>query len=393
MTLDFPLMEDNIVEEDLDCLVRFLTSKPKPRLTQSGNVSGLEEEWSAWLGTKHSVFLNSGASANLLTIAALKYLHGEGGEIIVPPLTWVSDISSVILNGFTPVFVDINPRTLCMDESQVIDKLSSRTKAVFITYVQGFNGLSDRLLSELGRRKTPLLEDVCESHGATFKGRKLGSFGLASNFSYYFAHHMSTIEGGMVSTNDEDLFQTVRMLRSHGMTREMTSTVKKEAFAASHPDLNPDFIFAMPAFNARNTELGAVLGRSQLKRLDANNLRRTENLKVFLANIDPEKYRTDFDIEGSSNYAFNLVMKGKDFGLRDRIEKAMREASVEFRRGSAGGGNQLRQPYMRRLFPEIRPEDYPEVDHVHFFAWYIGNYPSLRREKILSLCSMLNKCK
>jgi len=144
MHFKWPLMEDNVSREDLDVLINFLQGMP--RLTQSENVRALEREWSAWLGVRHSVFVNSGASANLITMAALRHLHG-GGEVIVPTLTWVSDIASVLQNGFTPVFVDINPKNLCMDEDQVIAKLTDRTRAVFLTYVQGFNGLSERLLS------------------------------------------------------------------------------------------------------------------------------------------------------------------------------------------------------------------------------------------------------
>ena len=271
MDLNWPLMENNITKEDLEVLIDFL--KGQPRLTQSTNVAAFEKEWSDWLGVKYSVFVNSGASANLITIAVLKYLHGTG-EIIVPPLTWVSDIASVIQNGFKPVFADINPQNLCMDGEQVIAKLTDKTKAVFLTYVQGFNGLTDNLVSTLKRRNIPLIEDVCESHGATFKGQKLGSFGLISNFSFYFAHHMSTVEGGMVCTNDEQIYETIRMLRSHGMVRESTSEKLKEKYIRENPELSADFIFAYPAYNVRNTEIGAILGRNQLKRLDENNNKR-----------------------------------------------------------------------------------------------------------------------
>src|SRR5262245_38695159 len=218
--LDWPLMKNNIAREDLDAVCRFL-QQDDPVLTQSKNVRAFEEEWSRWLGVRHSVFVNSGSSANLVTLAALRELHGAGGEVIVPTITWVSDIAAVPHCGFTPVFVDIDPRTLGMDNEQVLAKLCDRTRAVFLTHVLGYRGLSRRLLDVLKAQRIPLLEDVCESHGATFEGRKLGTFGLASNFSFYYAHHLSTIEGGMVCTDDEDFYETVRMLRSHGMVREL----------------------------------------------------------------------------------------------------------------------------------------------------------------------------
>lgn len=387
MNLHWPLMENNINQEDVNALIKFL--EKMPRLTQSDNVRAFEREWSDWLGVRYSVFVNSGASANLITIAALKHLYGSG-EIIVPTLTWVSDIASVLQNGFTPVFVDINPKNLCMNEDQVIVKLNQRTRAVFITYVQGFNGLSRRLLRILNEKNIALIEDVCESHGATFEGKKLGSFGLISNFSFYFAHHMSTVEGGMVCTDNDMIYETIRMLRSHGMVREAANDAVKKQYIEKHPDLSPDFIFAYPAYNVRNTEIGAVLGRNQLKRLDKNNAKRKENFKIFLENLDPDKYRTDFDLEGSSNYAFNLVLQRPDPDFRDKVESAMRDAGVEFRRGSSGGGNQLRQPYLRGIIAEGEYERYSEVEHIHFYGYYIGNYPDLEEEKILALCRLLN---
>lgn len=390
MKLNLPLMDNNLTSEDMNVLIEFL--KDTPRLTQGSNVLSFEQEWSEWLGVKYSVFVNSGASANLITMAAFKYLRG-GGEIIVPTLTWVSDIASVIQNGFKPVFVDINPRTLAMDDEQVISKISENTKGVFLTHVQGFNGLTDRLLSVLEDRDIPLIEDVCESHGATFKDKKLGSFGLISNFSFYYAHHMSTIEGGMVCTNDEDIYQTIRMFRSHGMTRETTSESLKDKFALENPELSPDFIFTFPAYNVRNTEIGAVIGRNQLKRLDANNEKRIRNFKLFLENLDSNIYRTDFEVNGNCNYAFNLIIKKPDPEFRDKLEIILREAGVEFRRGSSGGGNQLRQPYLRGIVADKEWEKYPQIEHVHFYGYYIGNYPCLEKDNILSLCDLVNNIK
>src|SRR5271166_4823169 len=183
--LDWPLMHNNITRDVLDALIAFLRHDT-PMLTQSRQVRLFEEEWSAWLGVKHSVFVNSGSSANLLTMAALREALGPG-EVIVPALTWVSDIASVIQCGFKPVFVDINPRTLGMDDQQVLARLTLRTRAVFLTHVLGYNALTQRLLDELKTRGVPLIEDVCESHGATFQGRKLGTYGFISNFSFYYA--------------------------------------------------------------------------------------------------------------------------------------------------------------------------------------------------------------
>ena len=382
-------MDNNITREDLDALIKFLNGDPI--LTQSTNVRGFEKEWSKWLGVKYSVFVNSGSSANLISLAALKQLAGSGGEIIVPALTWVSDISSVIFCGFDPVFVDVNPKTLSMDEEQVIDKLTNKTRAVFLTHAQGFNGLTDKLLSTLKEKNIYLIEDVCESHGAQFNGKKLGGFGWASNFSFYFAHHMSTIEGGMICTDIEEVYQTCLMLRSHGMIRESTNNELRQSYIDNNTDLHPNFIFAFPAYNMRNTEIGAVLGRNQLPRLDDNNDKRQKNFKLFLEGLDPAKYQTDFALEGSCNYAFNLILKNPDHTLCQKVIATLEEHGVEFRRGSAGGGNQLRQPYLRGIVEEKAHLDFPVVEHIHFFGFYIGNYPDLPEDKIKALCDILNK--
>lgn len=387
--MKFPLMRNNILREDLDAVIEHL-KQDDPILTNGPNVREFEAEWSKWLGVKYSVFVNSGASANLLTMAILKIRHPEGGEVITPPLAWVSDVASVLQNGFTPIFADIDPSTLAMASAEILNKITDKTRAVFLTHVQGFDGLTDELIQELDRLNIPLIEDVCESHGATHNGMRLGSIGWISNFSYYYAHHMSTIEGGMICTNDPEVYQQARMLRSHGMVREANDQALKSAYQSNYPELNPDFIFAYAAYNARNTEIGGIMGRSQLKRLDEIVTRRTENLHRFLQKIDSSKYRTDFKLDGSSNYAFNLILKEQDNDLVERLMRKLRDSGVEFRRGSAGGGNQIRQPYLKGIVPEGHYLDFPNTEHIHFYGFYIGNFPNLSNEEVDEICTIIN---
>ncbi len=387
-----PLMDNNITDSDVKSLISFLKNNKKKIFTQSTKVIEFEKKWSKWLGTKYSIFVNSGSSANLLTLQALGILYGKG-EVIVPPLTWISDIAAVIQNGFKPIFADINPNTLCMDEDEIIKKINKKTIAVFITHVQGFNGLSKNLLKILKQKKIILLEDVCESHGATFNKKKLGSYGLISNFSFYYAHHISTIEGGMICTNDKKVYELVRVLRSHGMLRECGNLSFEKKMIKNNPKLSPKFIFLYPAYNLRNTEMPAVIGLNQIKRLDKNNKLRTRNFKIFLKNLNNDFYKTDFELKGSSNYAFPLVLKKANFKNRDLLEKIMKNNKIEFRRGNAGGGNQLRQPYLKKYIKGINLKNFKEVDHIHFFGYYIGNYPSLKKNKILKICKILNDIK
>ena len=387
-SLNWPLMKGNLAREDLDAAIELLR-QDDPILTQSREVAAFEEEWSAWLGARYSVFVSSGSAANLITMAALRE-RCEPGEVIVPTICWVSDIVSVLTAGFEPVFVDIDPTTLGMDTDRVLDAVTDRTRAVFLTHVLGYNALTSRLLEGLEARGVPLIEDACESYGATFEGRKVGTFGLASNFSFYYAHHMTTGEGGMVSTDDPELYDMLRMFRAHGMVREARSDDLKAEYARDYPDLTPSFIFAYPGYNVRSNEVSATMGRSQLRRLDANNAARSDNLDLFLRSLDPVKYRTEFRTEGSCNYAFTLVLRHPDPTLYEGVVAALRAHGVEYRRGTAGGGNQMRQPYLRQTLGDVDHSHYPHTEHVHFYGFYVGNYPGLERSKIERLCGILN---
>tara|TARA_A100001011_G_scaffold400472_1_gene515274 strand:+ start:5183 stop:6361 length:1179 start_codon:yes stop_codon:yes gene_type:complete len=389
MKINHPLMHNNFSNSDIREVKKLLKNK-NIILTQSKKVLEFEKKWSKWLGVKYSVFVNSGSSANLLSMLILKSFSTKKKEVIVPSLTWVSDINSVIMSGFKPIFVDINPNSLSMDENQIIKKVNKNTLAVFITHAQGFNGLSDKLLNFLKKKKILLIEDVCESHGATFKGKKLGTYGLISNFSFYYAHHMSTIEGGMICTNNKNIYEKARIFRSHGMSRESSDIKFKSKMIKKYPNLSPQFIFLFPTFNFRNNEIGATIGLNQLKRLNKNNNKRTKNLKLFLKLIDPKKYKTDYNVKGSSNYAFPIIFKEKDFKFRNRFENTLKKYNIEFRRGNAGGGNQLRQPYLKPFIKKIKLKNFSQVEHVHFFGYYIGNYPSLAGSKIKKVCSILN---
>ena len=309
------------------------------------------------------------------------------------PTLIVSDINAVILNGFKPVFVDINLSNLSMNVEEILKKINKKTLGVFITHAQGFNGLTDRLLKILKEKKIILIEDVCESHGAKHD-KKLGTYGLISNFSFYYAHHLTTIEGGMICTNEKKIYELARIFRSHGMARESGNKIFEKNLIKKHKDLSPKFIFLYPTFNFRNNEIGATIGINQLKKLDINNSKRTKNFKYFLNKLDAKKYWKDFLIKGSSNYAFPIILKTKSIKIRNNFEKYLKKYNIEFRRGNAGGGNQLRQPYLKKFLKfKISPKKFKNVEHVHFFCYYIGNYPDLKSKKINQIVKILNSFK
>ncbi len=203
-----------------------------------------------------------------------------------------------------------------------------------------------------------LVEDVCEAHGAFHtdcQGRKkrCGTIGFVSNFSFYYAHHMSTIEGGMICTNDDRFYEYMRMFRSHGMLREAEALEFREKWMREYPECREEFLFAVPGFNMRSTELNAVIGISQLKRLEDNIEKRRRNYRIFMEHLDGERFYTDFMHSGNSSYAFVVLLRKKDPVLFHRLTAVLASQGVEYRRGTAGGGNQARQPYVRKYLPHL----------------------------------------
>jgi CDP-6-deoxy-D-xylo-4-hexulose-3-dehydrase len=318
---------------------------------------------------------------------AFRELYGAG-EVIVPAITWSSDIAALIHAGMTPRFVDVDPRTFGVDWDDVGRKITPDTKAIFPTHCLGFNAGSF-VVHLHDEQPIPVIEDCCESIGATQNGIKLGSRSLASNFSFYYGHHMTTIEGGMICTNDEAMYETCRVLRSHGMIREIANPDTRKAYEDASPGCWPDFTFEHFGFNVRSTEINAVIGRNQLKRLDASNGKRSYNLGLWLERLDPVRFRTDYRVEGSSNFALPLVLNEPRVELMTDVLDCLFENGVEFRRGTAGGGNQLRQPYLRRMFGSAYTQ-FPQAEHIHNFGLYVGNYPDLDHGMIAEICQKLN---
>jgi CDP-6-deoxy-D-xylo-4-hexulose-3-dehydrase len=382
-------MINNIERLDLDSVIDYLKSSD-PKLTHGPLVKKFEQEWSNWLGTEYSVMVNSGASANDLTMLMLKEQYGAC-EIIVPPITWVSDVASILHAGHKPIFVDINFENLALDFKKIESKITNKTKAIFLTHVLGLNGLSIGLLNLVNEYNLELIEDVCESHGAKYMDKKVGTLGSVSNFSFYYAHHMTTIEGGMISTNNHEIYQIIKMMRSHGMVRESDSAELKNNYTKKYPNLNPQFIFAYAAHNMRPTEINGILGSRQLKRLNKNIEFRTSNFRTYCQEIDRHKFIADFEVTGSSSYALPIILRNPDLSKRDKIERMFQINGIEFRRGLSGGGNQLRQPYLQKYIKNINLKDFPVAEHIHSFSWYVGNYPSLETNKVKFLCELLNK--
>ena len=375
------LMTNNILQEDKKALLNFIKSTNK--FTNGIKVKEFEKKWSKWLGVKYSTFVNSGASANLISLHILKELKRNKSEVILPAFTWNSDVVSVLNAGFKPVFVDIKLKNLALDEEQVKKKINKRTAAIFLTHAMGFPGISSNFLKFIKKRKIFLIEDVCESHGAMLNNKKLGSLGNISNFSFYYAHHITTIEGGMICTNSKEIDTLVKMKRGHGLLRDSQNETLINKTKKKLKDLNSDFIFLTEGFNLRNNELSAVIGLQQLKRLNKIIKARNLNHRLFIKHLRKDIFFTDFDLKGSSNYAFQLILKKRNKKLFNKVLSVLKKNAIEYRVGSVGGGNQLRQPYLKSYNLKKNYKSLKNTEHMHFYGLYIGNYPHLEHKKII----------
>jgi len=385
MDFNWPLINDNISQTDREVLADFCLNGE--RFTNGPKVKEFEKIWSEWLGVKYSVMVNSGASANYISIAMVKELLGEG-EIIVPPLGWVSDISSVAQLGMTPVFVDVSFDNLAITAENIKRAITPKTKAIVLVHCLGFNGINDEIVKIAKDNNLILIEDCCESHGAMFGDKKIGSIGDISLFSFYFGHHITTIEGGMVCINDSKLYDLAKLFRSHGMTREASLELQQQ-YQDLYPKLNPLFTFAVAGFNMRSTELNAVLGIEQMKRLDYNINKRVDNLKIWLENLNSSKFMTDFTTQGNSSFALPLILQSSNVDKLKDVCKILEEEKVEYRLGTAGGGNQAFQPYLKKFNYRINGE-LSVINYIHSNSLYIGNHPELTSEQIINLCNKLN---
>ena len=330
--------------------------------------------------------VNSGASGNFISIAMVKELKGVG-EVIVPPIGWVSDISSVTQLGMTPVFVDVSLSNFNITAENIKAAITENTKAIVLVHALGFNAINDEIIKIAKDNNIMLIEDCCEAHGATYKGKRVGSFGDISLFSFYFGHHITTIEGGTVCVNDDHLYDLAKLFRSHGMTRETSPKMQKD-FQQRYPNLNPLFTFGVAGFNMRSSELNAVLGIEQMNRIDGNILARRNNFRIWLNHLDSDKDHTDYDVEGNSNFALPLMLVNTSDSL-DKVCRVLEEEEVEYRLGTAGGGNQYHQPYLEKYYHR-KVGELIEADYIHYNALYIGNHTELTKDQIINLCKKLN---
>ena len=363
----WPLMGETITFTDRLKMAHFaLTAK---KFTFGEKVEQFENEWSKWLGAKHSLYVSSGSTANFLLVAAVKELYGlkNGDKVLLPACTWMTNVAPIIQLGLEPVFCDINLYNFSFDlnEARHIAAVHD-IKMVFTTHLLGFSADNESLKKIFPRAL--FLDDVCESHGCTdLIGNRRGSNSLGATFSFYFGHHMSTVEGGMVSTNNTDLYDLMLMKRSHGMARAST---RFDDYAKAYPNIDKKFLFVTDGYNFRNHEICAVLGLSQLKRLNKMIEIRRKNHELFTQIIDscPTLFYNIKNPASNSSFCLPFICKSAE------IMKAMKEVfdkhGIEYRPVVAG--NLLTQPFLKDYKIDTK-RTVTNADIINNQGVYIGN--------------------
>ena len=370
-------MQNSITLMDKLRLIKFIIMSDK--YTNGTKVKEFEQTWSKWLGVKYSLFVSSGSTANLLLIAAVKELYKipNGSKVLVPANTWVTNVSPVIQLGLEPVFADISLDHFSFDEQKLVPDPDIRI--VFVTHLLGLNAPIEKFKEVYPN--AIFLEDICESHGVTdvYGIRRGSTSSVGSTFSFYYGHHMTTVEGGMVSTNNKELYELLRLKRSHGMAREMSPDDFEKA-KSEWPDIDGRFLFLTDGFNFRNTEFGAVLGLAQLSRLDATIEQRKLNYSVFIEEISKHKDLFFIPNADQTNSSFSLPFICRDAAMVPRLKKAFDDAGVEHRPVVAG--NLLQQPFLQKWSKTV---SVPNAELVNSNGVYIGNNQFVTPEMIREL--------
>jgi len=350
------------------------------RFSQGEEVKKFEEAWSNWLGCKYSVFVNSGSSANLMLVRALHKLKNWAAQ----SCTWSTTISPILQNNGSLTLCDVDLKNFSPDLSE-LEKIfeEQNTDCLFLTHLLGFCALSDELLELCEKYGVVLLEDCCESHGAIFKGKKVGTFGLGSSFSFFYGHHMTTIEGGMVCTDDEDLYHELLLLRAHGLLRELPLEARASREVSG---INSAFCFLRDGYNLRSTEINAKLGLSQLDNLDTFIEHRNKIFSLFLDNLSSELYVTDFNVQGCSNFALPIFVK--DPLDLPAVKHILDEREVEYRPCIAG--NLHRHPLTQDIAKHYSDDN---AQKIHERCIYIGNHKDVTETQVRNICEDLNSIK
>lgn len=377
------LVEDTIDNNDIDSLIDWLETYP--RLTKGPLTLDFEEKWSNWIGCKHSLFVNSGSSANLIVLAALKFgNYLANNKIVIPGLAWATDLSPAIQLGLEPVLCDINLDNLSvnLDHLKQIFEME-KPSCLLLVSVLGLVPDLDSIKNLCQEYNVLLVGDHCESFGSKYKGAKLGDCGeIASTFSMYFGHHLSTIEGGMVCTNDSDLFDILLMIRSHGWSRDLSPQKQKtlqEEWNVNN--FNNLYTFYYPGFNLRATDLQAKIGIGQLDKADEICENRNKSFNLYKKYINNNDLKLPIDDKNFiSAFAYPFVNKNIE-----KLIPLLQYNNIDCRPlicGSMG-----KQPMFVKNYLPVQLENCDIIDK---YGIYLPCHDKLSEENIKYIAEVVN---
>ncbi len=377
------LVKDTIDNNDIDNLIDWL--KTYPRLTKGPITLELESKYSDWLGRKYSVFCNSGSSANLLMLSALQ--QGEylkNNKIVVPSVAWATDLAPVMQLGLKPILCDSNKRDLSADlvHLEKIFKEESPSALMFVS-VLGLVPEMDKVVNLCEKYDVILLEDTCESMGSKYRDTKLGTFGKMSSFSTFFGHHISTIEGGFISTDDKDLYDILLAIRAHGWDRDLD--VEKQIELQQDWDVstfNSLYTFYYQGFNVRATDLQAYIGLRQIDKLDGWGVRREYNYLTYQELVKNDYWKPNTELNDfTSNFAYPVIHPN-----RDKIVEQLQRGGVEVRPMICGSMGT--QPFYVKEYGRL---ELPKVTEIDSFGFYVPNNPHITDGEIVHISNIINK--
>ncbi len=384
--MDFRLCDNPWDQEEIKAIQGVIESN---RYSMGECVAEYEKEFAKHFGAKYAVQVSSGSAANLLAIATLVYSGRikRGAEVIVPAVSWSTTYAPLEQFGMKLVFVDINKDTLNIDIDAVEKSITPNTKMIFAVNLLGNPNEFDKLLEICEKNNIILIEDNCESLGAKYKGKYLGTIGLVGTYSTFYSHHMCTMEGGVVVTDEKELYEYMLAIRAHGWTRNLPEN--SSIYEKKDDSFYESFNFIVPGFNLRPLEMEGAIGLAQLKKIDKMIQFRRSNAEYFRKKM--EKYsdiRLQKEIEESSYFGFSMVLTGRLAGKRAEFVKVLQSANIECRPIVAG--NFTRNTVIKYM-DYVIPHKLTNADEIHFNGLFIGNHSSKNNAQIDYLVDVLDE--
>lgn len=340
--------------------------------TMGQKVQRYEQEFALKFGARYAVMVSSGSTANLLAIAALVYSKRlpKGSEVIVPAVSWSTTYAPLEQYGMKLVFADIDKDTLNVSIEALKNAITEKTRMIFLVNLLGNPNQFDEIFGLVKEKDILVLEDNCESLGAEYKGKKLGTLGLMGTYSTFYSHHMCTMEGGMVVTEDQELYEYMLAIRAHGWTRNLPEN--SSIYQKKENLFYESFNFIVPGYNLRPLEMEGAIGTEQLKKIDGMIAQRKANAAYFKEKMQPfANIRLQKEIETSSWFGFSLVLEKELQGKRDLLVEKLRQAQIEVRPIVAG--NFTRNKVIEFMDYKI-PFPLTNADDIHDNGFFIGNH-------------------